>query len=887
MRVVKRNGQTEAVQFDKITQRLQQQVNREPVLKNVDPVKVAMATISSIHDMVTTEELDRESARISGSLQSVHPDYSALASRVMISNLHKSTPNTFSECMKKVQDHMNKEFDVDYIHPKYLEFIISNASAIDSMVDPSCDYEIDHYAYKNYEKSYLIRLKNHYVHKFDDKGNEIGAPTFPICDRPCYLTMRVAIAIYAGVFGPAIENPLDEIRFAYRAMSDMDYTHATPTLLNSLAVNQQLASCFILGTEDSREGIMKSLSDTSAISKSAGGIGIAQHCIRPSGSIIRGTNGTTRGLPKQLVLYNANARCWDQGGDKRPGAFAQYLEPWHGDIMSVLKMRLPGGTEENRTRDLFYGLWIPDLFIKRAREGSQWSLFGANIAPGLQNVYDGQLVCKYTHTEPSGKYTDFIHKIYGVPTDEQLSLANRNKSGEIIHEYEPRNVFTDLYEMYERQGLAHKVISIKELLDAIFDSQREAGMPYICFKDHINRQSNQLNIGTIEASNLCTEIYEWFSSKSYATCTLASINCTKHVTWDVESQKYTLDSAKVVDTTMQVTRNLDNVINVNKFPVVECEQNAYDYRPIGIGTSGLSDAFNLLEIPFDSVEATIVDQDYFESMYYGAIKQSMLDAKKLGSYTEFKGSPASQGRLRFHLWIENQTRSPSPLVRNYETNIYDAEVRCPDGTWIRMFSGKYDWAALIEEVKTHGLRHSLHIALMPTATSAALIGNNDSFEPHPALIYEKTTKIGKHEVCNANAIRHLHRLGLWTESIRLRVINDQGSIQLIDEIPQDIKDIYKTVWEIKQVNLQHRSALRYAWVDQGQSLNIHATKNTNAVLRGLLFRGHELGLGTGSYYIRTLPAVEAQKNNIAANSTTIVEAKLIMDGSNTSDCCGS
>lgn len=889
MRVIKRNGTTEPVQFDKITQRLQLMVDMEPTLKNVDPVKVVMSTINSIHDNVTTVELDRESARIAGSMQSIHPDYDTLATRVMVSNLHKSTPNKFSICMKSVQEHMNNEFDVDYIHPNYMKFIEENSDAIDNIVDSERDYLIDYYAFKNYEKSYLIKLQQQYKREFNDRGEEINTPTFPVWDRPQYLIMRVAIAIWSGVFSE-VKNPLEEIKNAYDNMSLMYYTHATPTLLNSCTVNQQLASCFILGTKDSREGIMKTMDDTSAISKSAGGIGVAQHCIRPAGSVIRGTNGTTKGLPRQLVLHNANMRCWDQGGDKRPGAGAHYLEPWHGDILSILKMRLPGGTEENRTRDLFYGLWVPDLFIKRAREGSSWSLFSSVTAPGLQKVFDGMYVCKHTHTSKSGKYNKYIQRVYGKPTTEQLDAAPRDDNNRIIHEYERKDVFTDLYELYEREGLAHQVLPIKEVLDAIFTSQRESGMPYICFKDHINRQSNQDNIGTIEASNLCTEIYEWFNSKSYATCTLASINCTRHVSGSE------IDHERLVKTSMDVTRNLEQVINVNKFPVDECLSNAYDYRPIGIGISGLSDAFILLGIPYDSIEGTIIDRDIFESIYYGAIKQSVNDAKLFGAYKGFAGSPASEGKLRFHLWVENQVRMNPNSIRNYMNNIYDTQFEYSDGVWINLFSGRYDWAKLISDMMTYGLRHSLHVALMPTATSAALLGNNDSFEPHPAIIYKKRTKIGEHEIINANAIRKLHDLGLWTESIRMKVIN-KGTLSDIDEIPENIRNIYKTVWEIKQINLQRRSAFRYAWIDQGQSLNIHAGKNTNAALRGLLFNGHAIGLGTGSYYIRTLPAVEEQKNNIAANQlvsnsqpsarSSVTKAKIIVDSSDDCTNCGS
>jgi ribonucleotide reductase alpha subunit len=877
MRVVKRNGLTEPVQFDKITQRLQQQIDKEPVLKNVDPIKIVMNTINSVHDMVTTIDLDRESARISGSMQSVHPDYDTLAARIMVSNLHKSTPNTFSKCMASIQEHMNNEFDVDYIHPKYMKFIMDNADALDAMVDSDRDYLIDHYAFKNYEKSYLIKLQRQYKREFDSSGEEINIPTFPVWDRPGYLTMRVAIATWSGVFS-YIKNPLDEIKRAYDDMSLMYYTHATPTLLNACTVRQQLASCFILGTDDSREGIMKTMNDTSAISKAAGGIGVAQHCIRPAGSIIKGTNGVSKGIPRQLVLHNANMRCWDQGGDKRPGAGAHYFEPWHGDIMTILKMKLPGGTEENRTRDLFYGLWIPDLFIHRLREGAKWSLFNSVTAPGLHKVFDGMGICKHTHTTKSGKYSKYIYRVYGEPTQEQLDAAPRDEFGNIIHEYEPRNVFTDLYTLYEDEGLAHKILNAKDIADAFFDSLRESGGPYYCYKDHINRQSNQDNIGTVTASNLCTEIYEWFSRKSYATCTLGSVNCTKHVVNDLESQLPLVNREQLVNTSMNITRNLDQVINVNVFPVPECISNAHDYRPIGIGVSGLSDTFIKLGNPFDSLESEITDRNIFESIYYGAIKQSMLDAKAYGPYKAFAGSPASQGKLRFHLWVENQVRIGSGLVRNYD-DFYNTEIKTFNGTWIPLFSGEYDWPALINDVIKYGLRHSLHIALMPTATSASLIGNNDSFEPHPAIIYKKKTKIGEHEIINAHAIRQLHEAGLWNESIRLKVL-ETGFVKNINEIPVEFRKRYETVWEIKQVCLQHRSALRYAWVDQGQSLNMHVSKNTNAALRALLINGHSLGLGTGGYYTRTLPAAVEQKNNIAANSK-------IIDATNDCEACGS
>lgn len=827
MHVQKRGSRGfEPVKFDKITERVAKLCG--DLDRDIDPTRVSHATIKNLYDGITTENLDKISANIAESYKLSHPDYSKLAARILISNLHKTTPNEFSICMDAVADTMCIRGS------KQLKFIEDNAAALNAMIITQNDYNFDYFGYKTMENSYLIKI-------VETVAGPDGAPIFVdsngkmpvykmindrpvaeevtlhpkttdrIMDRPQYMFMRVAIAIYMD------KGTLADIAQCYTALSEMYFTHATPTLFNACGKVQQLNSCFLMGTNDSIEGIMKNLSDTSFISKWAGGIGIHMHNIRCQNSRIAGTNGKSSGLPKQLKIYNEAARCWDQGG-KRLGAFSIYLEPWHGDIMKFLELKLNSGAETERARDLFYALWVNDLFVKRVIENGSWSLFSEDSAPGLSDVYDGMMVCT------------------------KCDCAESSATAQCIHDFKPKNVFEELYTRYEKEGRAVKVVKARAVMDAINHMQRESGTPYICFKDHVNRMSGQSNIGTIKSSNLCAEIVEWSSAESYACCTLASINLKKFI---IVSERPSMDYAKLHEVVRLIARNLDMVIDVNAYPIRECETNSANYRPIGIGIQALADVFAIARIPFLSAEAATMDLCIMETIYHAALVESCARARTHGAHTAFEGSPASQGRLHFDMWLENQR-----LIGGELSNV-------------NLFSGLYDWDALKTEIKQYGLRNSLHVALMPTVSTSQIMGNNESFEPFASNIYTKTTIAGKFTVANNAMIRHLIELGIWTEDLKNRVVNNDGSVAGISEIPMDIQRVYQTVWDMKQSDLMKRAALRGAFVDQAQSLNIHVRNNSDETLRSIFTSGWKLGLKTGSYYIRTRPGTNALKNNIA------------------------
>ncbi|SIP85779.1 Ribonucleotide reductase large subunit (alpha) [Pacmanvirus A23] len=867
MKVQKRNARGyEAVSFDKITIRIRHLTNGlNPI---IDPTRVALSTIKSIYDGITTEELDNISANIAESNKLIHPDYSKLAARILISNLHKTTPRTFSACMKNIGDNL------DIKSEKHYNFIAKYANELDNMINDANDYNFDYLGYKTLEKSYLNKIpeivtgadgKPVYI----DRNNNVvpservtmskrNQPIFRndsgvierlhhkiierVVDRPQYMFMRVAIAVNidsdsdTGVM-------LGNIKLCYKALSTLLISHATPTLFNACCKVQQLNSCFLLGTEDSIEGINENLSNASVISKWAGGIGIHMHNIRCRNSRINGTNGKSSGLPKQLKIYNEAALCWDQGG-KRKGAFAIYLEPWHGDILKFLELKLQQGSESERARDLFYALWVSDLFIKRWNDNGDWSLFSEDTAPGLSDVYDGMSVCTKCNYCENVDYIRFTEK-YNAQIEQKY---DHSKWSDCNHTFETKDVFTELYEEYEEDGRAIKVIKAAEIVDAMCAMQRESGTPYVCFKDHVNRMSNQQNIGTIKSSNLCAEIMEWSSSKSYACCTLASINIKKFITSTITNGtvKYSVNHEHLHEVVRLLARNLDIIIDMNKYPVAQCESNSMDYRPIGIGIQGLADLFAMMRLPFLSEEAARVDIEIFETMYHAMITESCNRAQKYGKYSKFDGSPASKGMLQPDLWEMNQKRIHSPVKA--------AKIK----------SGRYDWDVLKQLVMKFGLRNSLGIALMPTVSTAQIMGNNESFEPFSNNVYTKTTLGGKFTLTNNIMIEHLIQLGLWNDELKNRIINNDGSISEIEEIPADVRELYKTVWELKQTELMKRAAIRGAYVDQSQSLNIYLRDNSNSVLKGVLKFGHSIGLKTGNYYIRTRPAAKAMKNNIAA-----------------------
>lgn len=612
--------------------------------------------------------------------------------------------------------------------------------------------------------------------------------------------------------------------FVYTLGVDTDHSYNIEGILAE--------NCYLTGTDDSIEGIMKNLTDVSLMSKRAGGIGIHMSNIRPSGAYIHGTNGKSSGLVKQLQMYNAAMRCWDQGG-RRAGSCAIYLEPWHYDVISFLEMRLPQGEETERCRDLFSALWIPDLFIRRAQENADWSLFGDDTAPGLNRVYDGQEVCR-----KCGKSRD--GRVFGEVHDECTGP----------HDYAMRNLFTELYTRYEREGRAMRVVKARTVMDAIFRAQRETGMPYVCFKDHINRKSNQANVGPIESSNLCAEIVLKSSSKSYANCTLASVSVRAFWT----GTKY--DYQALHNTVRQVIRNLDETVDSSKYPVPECVENAQTLRPVAIGIQGLADLFCTMRIPFTSAEAEKLDYAIAETIYHAAIEESCERAERLGAYPLFRGSPMSDGLFQFDLWKRNLEYIGKPS-------------RLP-------FSGMYDWESIRQRVVKYGLRNSKLVAYMPTVSTAQIMGNNESFEPFSSNLYTKTSLGGKFTVTNQYMIRHLMELGLWNDTIRNRIITANGSLQSITEIPESVREIYRLVWEIPQSELMRRSAMRSAFIDQSSSLNLHIADNSNTVLRRILVDGWALGHKTNSYYIRTRPASSALKNNIAASKESAVSRPTIM-----------
>lgn len=1138
MYVIKRgNRGREEVRFDKITARLKPLcVGLSP---QVDPILITQETIKSIYSGISTAEVDRIAASKAEQYKLVHPDYGVLASRICVSNLHRSTPVRFSEAMEIVFR------DLSILDPAYMAFIRKHANSLDWMILHNNDYQYDYFGFSTLEHNYLIKVGDRVV------------------DRPQYMYMRVAIAIHVppkflleveGSYGGNISEEdarlvLEKIKICYKALSQMYFTHATPTLFNSCMKIGSLSSCFLLGTDDSIEGIMKTLTDASLISKKGGGLGIHMSNIRGEGAIIRGTNGKSTGLPRQLKLYNEAARCWNQGG-KRLGAFAIYLAIWHRDVFAVVEMKLQNGAETARARDLFYALWVPDLFFQRAERDEQWSLFSPDVAPGLSDVYDGIEQCtecsKYRHQ------------------------CAKKCIGDVDHRWIQVKAFTELYLQYEKEKRFAQQVSARTLLNHILASQRESGTPYIMASDSVNRRSNQSNIGTIRSSNLCvapetfvltdqgqkriidlvdqkvnvwngeefssvtvkktgenqplirvnlsngvslectpyhkfyvvpkfdtrnvkqieakdlqsdmkllkynlpiikaegqpfkypythglfcadgtyeginkdtpritlcdekkklasyidarlehkespngtytirlphdiaakfvvpseaslkdkvdwfagycdgdgtvvrngsnqsiqvgsinknflleirlmlqtigvdsevtllrdagvkdlpdgtasymcqalyrlligssdvqlllslgfephrlqvvqhrpnrnasqfikvvsvedhgrvsdtycftepkrnmgmfngiltgncTEIVEWSSSESYATCTLAGLNLKKYI---LPNKTYDFD--KLHEMTRLLVRNLDHIIDVNKYPVKECRTNTVDYRPLGVGIQGLADVFCEFRYPFLSKEAEKLDLDIAETMYHAALTESCLLAQEKGPYSAFRNSPASEGKLQFDLWAENNAYLQNGLPT------------------VPVLSGRYNWDILKGQIRQHGLRNSLLLAHMPTVSTSQIMGNNESFEPYSANIYAKTALNGTFTVTNSAMIRHLCELGLWNNDLMNTIITNEGSIQNIPSIPVEVQEIYRTVWEIPQKELMMRTAHRTAFVDQAASLNIHLRDNSSATLRSVMMSGWKLGLKTISYYIRTPPATSALKNNLATSSTS-------------------
>lgn len=765
MFVIKRDGRKEPVMFDKITARIRKLCySLNPM---VDPVKVAMRVIEGIYDGVTTSELDNLAAEIAATLTTTHPDYAKLAARISVSNLHKNTKKSFSETMKDLYDYVNPRTGkkAPMLANDVFEVIQKNAELLDSAIIYNRDFNYDYFGFKTLERSYLLRINGQ------------------VAERPQHMLMRVSVGIHP--------NDLDAALETYELMSKKFFTHATPTLFNSGTPKPQMSSCFLLAMkEDSIDGIYDTLKQTAKISQSAGGIGLSIHNVRATGAYIGGTNGTSNGIVPMLRVFNDTARYVDQGGGKRKGSFALYVEPWHADIFDFLELKKNHGKEEMRARDLFYALWIPDLFMKRVEEDSTWTLMCPNECPGLFEV----------HSE----------------------------------------AFDALYEKYEQEGKGRRTIKARELWEKILESQIETGTPYMLYKDAANRKSNQKNLGTIRSSNLCTEIIEYTSPDEVAVCNLASLSLPMFV------KDGQFDHKELFRVTKRVTRNLNKVIDRNYYPVPEAKNSNMRHRPIGLGVQGLADAFILLRLPFTSDEAKALNKDIFETIYFAALTASNELAKEQGVYESYEGSPVSLGEFQHNMWGVN-----------------DEEL-----------SGRWDWAKLRKDIKKHGVRNSLLLAPMPTASTSQILGNNEAFEPYTSNIYTRRVLSGEFIVVNKYLLEDLIERGLWNEEMKEELMRNNGSIQNIKQIPDDLKLLYKTVWEMSMKDIIDMSRQRGYFIDQSQSLNLFMENATFSKLTSMHFYAWKSGLKTGMYYLRTKAAVDAIKftldNSKKAQTDTVL-----------------
>ncbi len=749
LQVVKRNGEKEDVRFDAIQEKLTK-LSEGLNPKWIDPGTVTKLVIEGLYDGVTTAELDELSAETAASLASQHPDYSKLAARICVDNLHRSTKGVFSEVIADLRNYVDPESGkhAPLISQEVYDIVMENKEQLDAYLDYQRDHNYDYFGYKTLERSYLLRLD----------GN--------VAERPQHMLMRVSIGIH--------HNDIEKALKTYDLMSEGWFTHATPTLFNSGTPKPQMSSCFLLTMQDdSLDGIYDTLKQCALISKSAGGIGLSIHQIRSKGSYIKGTNGYSNGLVPMLRVFNDTARYVDQGGGKRKGSIAIYLEPWHPDIFEFLDLRKNHGKEEMRARDLFYALWTPDLFMQRVEDNAEWSLFCPNECPDLHDSYGKE--------------------------------------------------FEALYTKYEAEGRARKTIKARELWDAVTQSQIETGTPYMLYKDACNIKSNQKNLGTIRSSNLCTEIVEYTAPDEVAVCNLASIALPKFV--DMENGEF--DHEKLYEVTYHATGNLNRVIDVNYYPVKEAENSNMRHRPIGLGVQGLADTFAMLKMPFDSDQARVLNRDIFETIYYAACSASLDLAKQDGAYSSFAGSPASQGLLQPDLW------------------------------GVTEHSGRWNWDNLKAEIMEHGMRNSLLVAPMPTASTSQILGNNECFEAFTSNLYLRRVLSGEFIVLNKHLVRDLIDRNLWSLEIKDQILLNKGSVQNIDGIPDDIKALYKTTWEISQKVIIQLAADRGAYIDQSQSLNIHMIDANPAKVTSMHFYGWRLGLKTGMYYLRTKAATDA------------------------------
>lgn len=766
--VIKRDGRTERMSIDKIERRISKLCNG----LTVNLSRVTRDVASQMYDGMKTYELDELSAQICASLCTEHPDYGTLASRIIISNHHKNTSPSFSEVIRNLYENKNVHGNpAPLVSDDLYDIVMENCDKLNSYIDYERDFNFDYFGFKTLEKSYLMRIKSFTPESTKEERMNLKGK---VVERPQHLLMRVAIGIHGSSLKLALET--------YDLMSQKYFIHATPTLFNAGTPRPQLSSCFLLAMkEDSIDGIYSTLRDCALISKWAGGIGLHIHNVRAKNSIINGTNGISNGIVPMLRVFNNTARYVDQGGGKRNGSIAIYLEPWHADVQDFLLLRKNHGNEEERARDLFYAMWVSDLFMERVKANGDWSLFCPNECPGLPECYGDD--------------------------------------------------FKTLYEKYEKEGRAKKTIKAQELWIQILESQIETGTPYICYKDASNRKSNQKNLGTIKSSNLCTEIIEYSNSEEFAVCNLASIGLSNYVIHN-EDGTTDFDWDKLLSVSRIVTRNLDKVIDVNFYPVPETKRSNMRHRPIGIGVQGLADVFAMMKMPFDSPEAAALNSRIFETIYFGALTESNQLASEKGTYETYEGSPMSKGLLQFDMWDEK-----------------------PD-------TFHYDWDLLREKIKVTGIRNSLLLAPMPTASTSQILGNNECFEPFTSNIYLRRTLAGEFVVVNRHLIRECIKLGIWNNEMKNKIIANNGSVQDIPEIPDEMKPIYKTAWELKNKVLINMAADRGKFICQSQSLNLFMEAPNFNNLSAMHLYSWKKGLKTGIYYLRTRPVTKAQQFTI-------------------------
>jgi len=787
MYVMTRSGQKEPIKFDKITARIE--MLAKDLSDLVDPTSIAQKVIEGIYDGITTHELDKLAGETAAYLSTKHPDYSKLAGRIAVNNLHKETRGCFSENIKEMYNYVNKKTGEHspLVSKELHDTVMKHAERLDQAVIDTRDLNYDYFGFKTLERSYLLKMNGQIV------------------ERPGQMLMRVSVGIHMNNIDAAIET--------YNLMSEKLFTHASPTLFNSGTGRPQLSSCFLLAMkDDSIEGIYDTLRQTALISQSAGGIGLSIHNIRAKGSPIKGTNGTSNGIVPMLKVFNDTARYVDQGGGKRKGAFAIYLEPWHADIFDFLEMKKNTGKDEQRARDLFYAMWTPDLFMKRVEADGMWSLFCPHECPGLSDTYGAE--------------------------------------------------FEALYTRYEQEGKAMKTVRAQDVWFAILESQVESGSPYMLYKDNANEKSNQKNLGTIKSSNLCTEIMEYTAPDEVAVCNLASVALNRFVKTEGGISVYDHDA--LYDVVYRMTLNLNRIIDINFYPVPEAKNSNMRHRPIGLGIQGLADTFFLMRYPFESEEALKLDEDIFETLYFAAATASKDLAIKDGAYETYEGSPMSQGQMQFDLW----GRTPK--------------------------SGRWDWKALKKEIAEHGIRNSLLVAPMPTASTSQILGNNECFEPITSNIYVRRVLSGEFAVVNKYLVEDLIERNLWDDDIRNEIIASNGSVQSIERIPEDLKALYKTVWEISQRSVIDHASVRGAYVDQSQSMNVHMQEPNFGKISSMHFYAWKKGLKTGMYYLRTRAAVNAvqftvKNNQKAKPSTEEAQAQMVCSIDNPDDCvmCGS